>query len=609
MHFPFTAVAGQSSFKLALTLAAIDAGIGGVLISGPRGSAKSTLARGMADILPPAIVTEASEAQRPTFVTLPLGATTDMVVGTLNLEQILAHQRAQFQPGLLARADGGVLYVDEVNLLPDHLVDLLLDVSSSGINIVERDGVSHQHRAQFVLLGTMNPDEGELRAQLQDRFGLSVQLSNRYSTQERMDIVRLREAFDDDPESFVAKFAAQQQALTKAIEAARIKLPAVQCSDALREFIANACTEACVDGLRADIVWLRAARARAAYCGRTEVDSSDITSVAELVLEHRRNPSSNDSGSSSPEEQGSPDSFIPPGSAYTRPPMRSNDHPDSRGLESGSTSDTEPGGSSSDSPSDTTESDDSDWGQMPPQVQAVSSATLNSKQLPWTTRQLRVRHSDAKRASVLSETPSASHGSNFRGSVASSRDSRSINWFSTLMSNAGQWPLKALRYRRARTGSSALHLILLDTSASTLQSRWFSQAKGVALDIAKQAYLAREQLAIIGFGNQEIQMLLPRKRAPKSLKLWLDTIPAAGGTPMRQILEHALQYQQSQNRRTSSIAFKTYLVTDGRSSQSFKGLSLLGDVLVIDIEQSAVKRGRAHELSHTLDATYWALPA
>lgn len=170
-NYPFCAVAGQHEFKLALILNAINPAIGGVLVSGPRGCAKSTLARGITDILPDA----------HDLVTLPLGASEEMLVGTLDLQQVLAEQKVTFNPGILAKADNGVLYVDEVNLLADSLVDLLLDVSASGINYVERDGISHQHLSRFILLGTMNPDEGELRAQLLDRFGLSVELSGQNS--------------------------------------------------------------------------------------------------------------------------------------------------------------------------------------------------------------------------------------------------------------------------------------------------------------------------------------------------------------------------------------------------------------------------------------------
>ncbi len=278
-HYPFSAVVGQQRLKTALLLAAVDPRIGGVLIEGPRGTAKSTMARALADLLP-----EGSHR----FVTLPLGASEERVVGSIDLEKALTTGEVGFSPGLLHAADQGVLYVDEVNLLPDHLVDLLLDVAASGENVVERDGVSHRHPARIVLVGTMNPDEGELRPQLLDRFGLAVALSNPDSSGQRMEIVRRRLAFDDDPEAFLRRFEAGQEELRAAIAAARGRLARVDSDDRHLGRIAELCQQAGVEGVRADIVMLRAARAHAALRGGMRIEDSDIDYVADLVLHHRR---------------------------------------------------------------------------------------------------------------------------------------------------------------------------------------------------------------------------------------------------------------------------------------------------------------------------------
>ncbi|NVZ79861.1 AAA family ATPase, partial [Pseudomonas gingeri] len=243
-HFPLSAVVGADALKLALCLTAIDPKIGGVLIEGPRGMAKSTLARGLADLL--------ASGQ---FVTLPLGATEERLVGTLDLDAALGEGRAQFSPGVLAKADGGVLYVDEVNLLADHLVDLLLDVAASGTNLVERDGISHRHAARFVLIGTMNPEEGELRPQLLDRFGLNVALSGQPLPGERGQIIRRRLDFDNDPQAFCEQWEQQQQALRQRCEQARALLPAIALDDQALAEITERCFAAGVDGLRADLVW------------------------------------------------------------------------------------------------------------------------------------------------------------------------------------------------------------------------------------------------------------------------------------------------------------------------------------------------------------------
>ena len=276
-YFPLSAVVGADSLKLALYLTAIDPKIGGVLIEGPRGMAKSTLARGLADLL--------ASGQ---FVTLPLGATEERLVGTLDLDAALGQGKAQFSPGVLAKADGGVLYVDEVNLLADHLVDVLLDVAASGTNVVERDGISHRHSARFVLIGTMNPEEGELRPQLLDRFGLNVAMSGQPQPAERGEIIRRRLAFDADPHGFCAQWEEAQTALRQRCQYARELLNGIALDDQSLAVITERCFAAAVDGMRADLVWLRAARAHAAWRGATAISLDDIDAVAEFALRHRR---------------------------------------------------------------------------------------------------------------------------------------------------------------------------------------------------------------------------------------------------------------------------------------------------------------------------------
>jgi len=276
-NFPLSAVVAADDLKLALCLAAIDPMIGGVLIEGPRGMAKTTLARGLAELMPCG-----------QFVTLPLGATEERIVGTLDLGAALSDGRAQFSPGVLAKADGGVLYVDEVNLLADHLVDLLLDVAASGTNVIERDGISHRHSARFVLIGTMNPEEGELRPQLLDRFGLNVVLNDHPTPAERAAIIRRRLAFDAAPQDFCAGWAEQQSALSQRCSQARELLPSIPLDDVTLAEITQRCYAAAVEGVRADLVWLRAARAHAAWRGAERIALEDIEAVAEFALRHRR---------------------------------------------------------------------------------------------------------------------------------------------------------------------------------------------------------------------------------------------------------------------------------------------------------------------------------
>lgn len=293
-HYPFSAVIGQQKLKTALLLIAIDPKIGGILISGTRGSAKSTLARGLADLL---------DQKNSPFVNLPLGVSEDRLLGSLNLEKVLADGSVEFIQGLLAKAHGGILYVDEVNLLASHLVDLLLDVSASGVNYLERDGISHQHSAEFLLIGTMNPDEGELRPQLLDRFGLCVELQDQPDASERMQIVQHRLAFDDNSSEFLEHFKADQSELRLKIQSAQQQLVDVTVSIEMQAIIAEHCQAANVEGVRADLALYRAARAYAALQNKNQVSKDDIEAVENFVLQHRKQEQPEQPPASSSQQQ------------------------------------------------------------------------------------------------------------------------------------------------------------------------------------------------------------------------------------------------------------------------------------------------------------------
>ncbi len=316
--FPFSAIVGQDEMKLALMIAAVDPKIGGVLAFGDRGSGKSTAVRALAALLaamnavagcpyqcdPADKVAQCADCHKLVkgklkahqvpvpVVDLPLGATEDRVVGALNLERALAHGEKSFEPGLLARANRGFLYIDEVNLLEDHLVDLLLDVAASGENVVERDGLSIRHPARIVLVGTGNPEEGELRPQLLDRFGMSVEVKTPDGLADRIEVVRRRDAFESDNAAFVDAWAKDEAKLRKKIIAARDRLPAVTVSDVALEHAAKLCMALGTDGLRGELTLMRAARALAALESAKTVTDDHLRRIAPPALRHRlrRNP-------------------------------------------------------------------------------------------------------------------------------------------------------------------------------------------------------------------------------------------------------------------------------------------------------------------------------
>lgn len=313
--FPFTAIVNQDKMKRALVLNAINPLIGGVLIRGERGTAKSTAVRALAALLPEISVVADCEfscdphqhdhlcdncrtrvangeelpvgRRKVRLVDLPVSATEDRVVGTLDIEQAIKKGEKKFEPGVLAAANRGILYVDEVNLLDDHVVDLLLDSAAMGVNVVEREGISFQHPAQFVLVGTMNPEEGELRPQLLDRFGLAVEIKGIPDAEARVEIIERRLSFEQDPVGFCDEWCTAEEKLSKEIEAARKTLPSVTHSQADLYSIAELSSGLEVDGHRADLVILKSARAHAAFMQRKPVNEEDILLAAELALPHR----------------------------------------------------------------------------------------------------------------------------------------------------------------------------------------------------------------------------------------------------------------------------------------------------------------------------------
>ncbi len=538
--FPFTAILGQSSLKTALMLTAVDPLLQGVLISGPRGVAKSTTARAFFDVLP--------SSNKGAFVNVPLGVTDDRLIGSLDVDHLLGHQESTFKEGLLHHAHEGVLYVDEVNLLKDDLVDLLLDVAASGVNRVERDGLSHEHPSHFILIGTMNPEEGELRPQFLDRFGLSVELQTPVDIDERIAIVERREAFDHDPERFLGDYASSQQALTQQFVDASSRLHQVKLATEQKRRIAKHCIDAGVEGLRADIMLSRASKAYAALHERVVVTDEDIKSVLPFVLNHRRQPSSE-----------------PPKTPLAQPPFK---RPPPRGVEQQQKDQVQ-----------------GDHGMMEAPNQVVMSAEVCSVPESLVSQENQSRRLHKKQE----PTPS-------------------INWFRSLIKGRGKLTQHSLVSHAKRQTQGTCHVVVMDTSSSMSKGQKASRMKKFALTLAEEAYRTKEYFALMSFGNGSADIHQPLKRAPVSLQALLDTLSHGGGTPMSLLLE-TLQQKLTQWMKRYNLAMTTYLITDGLVAKLPRVPQLPGTVVVIDAEENAVKRSQCPALAAQLQADYRQLGA
>ncbi|RAU91230.1 hypothetical protein DQP58_20980, partial [Mycobacterium colombiense] len=508
--YPFSAIVGHDQLRLALLLCAVRPEIGGALIRGEKGTAKSTAVRGLAALLSDATGSDAG------LVEMPLGATEDRVIGSLDLQRVLRDGEHAFSPGLLARAHGGVLYVDEVNLLHDHLVDVLLDAAAMGRVHIERDGISHSHEARFVLIGTMNPEEGELRPQLLDRFGLTVDVHASRDVDVRVQVIRQRMAYEADPEGFAERYADADAELARRIAAARALVDDVVLPDNELRRIAALCAAFDVDGMRADLVVARTAVAHAAWRGADTVGESDIRVAAELALPHRRRR----------------DPFDDPGI--------DRDQLDEALARAGSDSSPDPdpdpsgGGQSTDAKETALQQNSARDGKPPPKTRPSAPP---SKTFP--TRALRV-------PGVGEGAPGRrSRARNASGSVIAATDADDascgdgLHLFATLLSaaeRAGAGPLRPqpddLRraVREGREGN--LVIFVVDASGSMAARDRMAAVGGATLSLLRDAYQRRDKVAVITFRHQEARLLLPPTSSAHIAGRRLARFDTGGKTPL-----------------------------------------------------------------------------
>jgi magnesium chelatase subunit D len=658
---------------LALVLTVISPEIGGVLVRGEKGTAKSTAVRALAAVLPPIEVyaddrfsvdpadgepgetspdgpfpVGAATVTRPVrLVELPVGATEDRVLGSIHLERALARGEVVFEPGLLARAHRGVLYVDEVNLLHDHLVDVLLDAAAMGRVTVERDGVSAGHAARFVLIGTMNPEEGELRPQLLDRFGLTVEVAAPRDPGRRAEVVRRRLAYDADPAAFAQRYSEAEAALSERIVAARSRLGRVGLSDAALLKIAEVCAAFEVDGLRADIVTARTAVAHAAWESRADVTRADIRAAALLALPHRRRrnpfdapgldeelldkilgdepdppPPPEDSGplgDADPSENAGPSESTEEttGPSDDTGPSETTGSSEDAGPADGpppSTADGPPGNPEQQDHPDDTERSDGDC--------AVSSGIAVPAGTPYRPRLLTARGlghgTDGRRSRALS---GSGHrvGARRPGGVAGSP-----HLVETLYAAARRPRDPGTKFRfscedlriAVREGREAnLILFCVDASGSMAARKRMRQVKTAILSLLLDAYRRRDKVGLITFRGRSAELALPPTHSVDIAARRLEELPAGGRTPLAEGLLEASRVLVRERRRDPRLRPLLVVVTDGRATSGADAVTrshaaadyLAGlDVatVVIDGEDGPLRLGLAARLAGRLRAEY-----
>ncbi|WPP29095.1 putative cobaltochelatase [Streptomyces sp. CL7] len=635
--FPFTAVVGQDDLRLALLLNAVSPSVGGVLVRGEKGTAKSTAVRALTSLLPEVAVVPGCRfscdpaspdpgcpdgphegggggTSRPArMVELPVGASEDRLVGALDIERALAEGVKAFEPGLLAAAHRGILYVDEVNLLHDHLVDLLLDAAAMGASYVEREGVSVRHAARFLLVGTMNPEEGELRPQLLDRFGLTVEVAASREPDQRVEVVRRRLAYDDDPAGFAARWADEEAAVRQRIVAARELLPSVRLGDAALRQIAATCAAFEVDGMRADIVMARTATALAAWAGRTDVLAEDVRQAALLALPHRRRRNPFDAPGLDEDKLD-----------QTLEEFGGDDDPDPDGDGGG------PGGGGG-QPGPDEGPADGGAGAAPPEAGEGEPAPGEAGE------QSPVRAAEPFRTRVLS-VPGIGEGAAGRRSRARTEHGRTtgarrpegaltkLHLAATVRAAAPHQRARGrsgrglvvrrddLRQATREGREGNLVLFVVDASGSMAARQRMSAVKGAVLSLLLDAYQRRDKVGLVTFRGSAAEVALPPTSSVDAAAARLESLPTGGRTPLAAGLLKAHDVLRVERLRDPARRALVVVVTDGRATGGPEPVALAARAarlfaaegiasVVVDCESGPVRLGLAGQLAGELGGT------
>ncbi|MFJ2301875.1 putative cobaltochelatase [Streptomyces sp. NPDC087787] len=638
--YPFTAIVGQDDLRLALLLNAVSPSVGGVLVRGEKGTAKSTTVRALTALLPELVVVPGCRfscdpaapdpgcpdgphplgtgVKRPArMVELPVGASEDRLVGAMDIEQALTHGVKAVQPGLLAAAHRGVLYVDEVNLLHDHLVDLLLDAAAMGASHVEREGVSMRHAARFLLVGTMNPEEGELRPQLLDRFGLTVEVAASREPDQRVEVVRRRLAYDDDPAAFAARWADEEAAVRARIVAARELLPQVRLGDGALRQIAATCAAFEVDGMRADIVMARTATALAAWAGRTDVLAEDVRQAALLALPHRRRRNPFDApgldedklDETLQEFGGSKDDDPDPG-------------PDGPGGGGGQPA-PDDGGPQGDDTAAQPKAGDGGGEPQPSGAGAGEQSAVRASE-PFRTKVLSVpglgEGAAGRRSRARTEHGRTIGARRPRGSLTKLHLAATVQAAAPHQRSRGRsGPGLVVRRddlrqatREGREGN--LVLFVVDASGSMAARQRMSAVKGAVLSLLLDAYQRRDKVGLVTFRGREAQVALPPTSSVDAAAVRLESLPTGGRTPLAAGLLKAHEVLRIERLRDPARRALVVVLTDGRATGGPEPVALAGRAarlfaaegtasVVVDCESGPVRLGLAGQLASGLGGT------
>lgn len=656
--YPFTAIVGQDDLRLGLLLNAVSPAVGGVLVRGEKGTAKSTAVRALAALMPevpvvsgcrfscdpsapdPACPDGPHEAgpgvSRPArTVELPVGASEDRLVGALDIERALSEGVKAFEPGLLADAHRGILYVDEVNLLHDHLVDLLLDAAAMGASYVEREGVSVRHAARFLLVGTMNPEEGELRPQLLDRFGLTVEVAASRDTDQRVEVVRRRLAYDDDPEGFAARWAREETALRERIAAARVLLPRVVLGDGVLRQIAATCAAFEVDGMRADIVMARTATALAAWAGREEVTAEDVRQAALLALPHRRRRNPFDAPGLDEEKL---DDTLREAEGEAEGDSDDGDGDDDGPGGGGGGGGVPPQSGGPDAPDRSARPGDDTPADAPADAPAGGDGSgPGSEQRPAPAggaEQAPVGASEPFRAKMLS-VPGLGEGAAGRRSRARTEHGRTtgarrpegaltkLHLAATVQAAAPHQRARGrsgrglvvrrddLRQATREGREGNLVLFVVDASGSMAARQRMGAVKGAVLSLLLDAYQRRDKVGLVTFRGKEAEVALPPTSSVDAAAARLESLPTGGRTPLAAGLLKAHDVLRVERMRDPSRRPLLVVVTDGRATGGPDPVALAARAgrlhaaegtasVVVDCETGVVRLGLAAQLAREL---------